>query len=57
MHQKMSQSTKDEVMNKLRGRYARAGQQHKRKLIDQAIDQGVWLAVNERRQAGGKTKG
>ena len=38
MHPKMSQSTKDEVMNKLRGRYARAGQQHKRKLIDQAID-------------------
>ena len=38
MHPKMSQPTKDEVMNKLRGRYARAGQQHKGKLIDQAID-------------------
>jgi len=34
----MSKPTKDEVMNQLRGRYARAGQKHKTKLIDQAID-------------------
>lgn len=34
----MSKQTKDEVMEKLRGRYARAGQKHKTKLIDQAID-------------------
>lgn len=38
MHPKMSKQTKDEVMEKLRGRYARAGQKHKTKLIDQAID-------------------
>ncbi len=38
MHPKMSQPTKDEVMFKLRGRYARAGQKHKTKLIDQTID-------------------
>ena len=38
MHLKMSQPTKDEVLTKLRGRYARAGRQHKSKLLDQAID-------------------
>ena len=37
-HLKMSKSTKDEVMTKLRGRYARAGLEHKTKIIDQAID-------------------
>ena len=38
MHLKMSKRTKDEVLNKLRGRYARAGQEHKTKIIDQVID-------------------
>lgn len=32
----MSQNTRKEVLNKLRRRYARAGQEHKRKLLDQA---------------------
>jgi hypothetical protein len=38
MHLKMSKPTKDEVLNKLRGRYARAGQEHKTKIIDQVLD-------------------
>ena len=38
MHLKMSQPTKHEVLNQLRGRYARAGLKHKSKLIDQVID-------------------
>jgi hypothetical protein len=33
----MSKQTKDEVMDKLRGRYARAGRRHRTKLIDQAV--------------------
>jgi hypothetical protein len=38
MHLKMSKQTKDEVLNQLRGRYARAGQEHKTKIIDQVSD-------------------
>jgi hypothetical protein len=38
MHLKMSRQTKDEVMARLRGRYVRAGREHKGKLIDQVID-------------------
>jgi len=38
MHLRMSKPTKDEVLNKLRGRYARAGQEHKTQIIDQVID-------------------
>ena len=34
----MSKPTKDEVRFQLRGRYARAGQKHKSKLLEQAID-------------------
>jgi hypothetical protein len=36
MDKTMSQRTRSEVLSKLRGRYVRAGQEHKRKLLDQA---------------------
>jgi hypothetical protein len=36
MDKGMSQNTRKEVLNKLRRRYGRAGQEHKRKLLDQA---------------------
>lgn len=34
----MSNPTKDEGLNKLRGRYARAGQEHQTKILAQVID-------------------
>jgi len=34
----MSQNTKREVLEKLRWRYATAGLEHRRKLIDQAVE-------------------
>src|SRR5258708_35266105 len=36
MDQTMSQTTREEVLKKLRGRYQSAGAEHKRKLLDQA---------------------
>ena len=36
MDQTMSQTTREEVLTKLRRRYQTAGAQHKRKLLDQA---------------------
>jgi len=41
----MSQPTREEVLNKLRRRYATAGAEHKRKLLDQA--QG-WLGYHRK---------
>ena len=38
MDAKMSQNTKYEVLEKLRWRYATAGPEHRRKLIDQAVE-------------------
>ncbi len=38
MDKTMSQTTREEVLNKLRRRYQNAGGQHKRKLLDQAQD-------------------
>jgi len=38
MHLKMSKPTQDQVLNQLRGRYARAGQEHKTKILDQVVD-------------------
>jgi len=38
MHPKMSQQTRQEVLHKLRGRYARAGLPHKSVLIDQVVE-------------------
>ena len=37
MDKNMKQSTRTEVLEKLRGRYRNAGAEHKRKLIDQAV--------------------
>jgi hypothetical protein len=37
MDKDMSQSTRREVLEKLRRRYQTAGAEHKRKLIDQAV--------------------
>ena len=50
MHLKMSKPTKDEGMNKLRGRSARAGQKHKGRLINQAID---WFDSHRTAASGG----
>lgn len=38
MHPKMSQQTREEVLAKLRGRYGRAGGEHKSKIIDQIVE-------------------
>lgn len=38
MPQKMSQQTKNELLGKLRSRYARAGKKHKSKILDQVQD-------------------
>src|ERR1051325_2342885 len=38
MHPKMSQQTRVEVLEKLRGRYARAGLEHKSKIISQVVE-------------------
>jgi len=34
----MSKGTREEVLGKLRGRYRKAGLEHRRKLIDQAVE-------------------
>jgi len=36
MHSDMSRKTKEQVMARLKRRYATTGQEHKRKLLDQA---------------------
>ena len=38
MHNGMSKETKEEVMARLRRRYATAGAEHKGKLLDQAVE-------------------
>jgi hypothetical protein len=38
MHNDMSKETKDQVLEKLRRRYGTAGIEHKRKLLDQAVE-------------------
>jgi hypothetical protein len=38
MHSDMSKETKDQVLSRLRGRYASAGATHKSKLLDQAVE-------------------
>lgn len=38
MHGDMSKETKDEVLVRLRRRYATAGAQHKSKRLDQAVE-------------------
>jgi hypothetical protein len=38
MHNDMSRKTKEQVMARLKRRYATAGQEHKRKLLDQAVE-------------------
>ena len=38
MHSDMSKKTKDEVLRRLRWRYATAGKEHKVKLLNQAVE-------------------
>ena len=38
MHSDMSKETKEEVLARLRRRYATAGEEHKGKLLDQAVE-------------------
>lgn len=38
MHPKMSQKTRNEVLERLRPRYARAGKKHKSKIIDEVVE-------------------
>lgn len=38
MHNEMSKETRDEVLARMRRRYVRAGAEHKRKLLDQAVE-------------------
>ena len=38
MDETMSKGTRKEVLGKLRGRYQKAGLDHRRKLIDQAVE-------------------
>jgi hypothetical protein len=38
MNPEMSKKTRDELMEKWRGRYARAGKEHKQRILDQAVE-------------------
>jgi hypothetical protein len=38
MDETMSKGTRKEVLGKLRGRYQKAGLEHRRKLIDKAVE-------------------
>ena len=59
MDKNMSQSTRTEVLEKLRRRYESAGAEHKRKLLDQAVQLLGYhrkSAIRALRAAGGEAR-
>ena len=52
----MSEKTKQEVMLKLRSRYERGGAEHRKKLIDQAVELMGYHRKSAIRALGAKTR-